>query len=335
MRNVSSDLLTSLLKQVSRSFYLTLRILPGAIRPQIALAYLLARTTDTIADTDIVPVQKRLEALTLLRDRILGSETAPLDFESFAGGQTSSSEKAILLRCEESIHCLNSFSSDDRRLICQVLETIISGQELDLRRFAGANAEKIVALHNATETDDYTYRVAGCVGEFWTKMCRRHVFPTFDIDEAALLQDGIRFGKGLQLVNILRDLPNDLRQGRCYLPQDELIAAGLAPVDLLRAETESQFRTVYNRYLDQAGEHLRAGWNYTISLPRGQVRLRLACAWPVLIGFKTLQKLRERNPLDPKARIKVSRSEIRSLLARSIFLLPFRKRWERMCQPPA
>ena len=47
-------MLTSLLKEVSRSFYLTMRVLPSAIRPQIGLAYLLARTTDTIADTEIV-----------------------------------------------------------------------------------------------------------------------------------------------------------------------------------------------------------------------------------------------------------------------------------------
>ncbi len=54
--------LTSLLRDVSRSFYWTVRILPGAIRPQIGLAYLLARATDTIADTEIVPVTERLQA---------------------------------------------------------------------------------------------------------------------------------------------------------------------------------------------------------------------------------------------------------------------------------
>ncbi len=42
--------LNDLLKRTSRSFYLTLRVLPAAVRPQIGLAYLLARTTDTVAD---------------------------------------------------------------------------------------------------------------------------------------------------------------------------------------------------------------------------------------------------------------------------------------------
>ena len=63
--------LNDLLKATSRSFYLTLRVLPAAVRPQIGLAYLLARTTDTIADTELVPLEQRLDALKRLRERIL------------------------------------------------------------------------------------------------------------------------------------------------------------------------------------------------------------------------------------------------------------------------
>src|ERR1041385_7652516 len=66
----ASGLLTDLLKQVSRSFYLTMRVLPAAIRSQIGVAYLLARATDTIADTPIVPLADRLQSLGALRERI-------------------------------------------------------------------------------------------------------------------------------------------------------------------------------------------------------------------------------------------------------------------------
>ena len=67
MPSASDKSLTVLLKETSRSFYLTLRVLPKAIRPQIGLAYLLARTTDTIADTELVPIEQRLDALKRLR----------------------------------------------------------------------------------------------------------------------------------------------------------------------------------------------------------------------------------------------------------------------------
>src|SRR5438445_13558859 len=104
---------------------------------------------------------------------------------------------------------------------------------MDLEYFAGATAAQIVALQTEQELDDYTYRVAGCVGEFWTRICRAHLFPTASLDESLLLANGVRFGKGLQLVNILRDLPVDLRQGRCYLPEVQLRRSGLTPGALL------------------------------------------------------------------------------------------------------
>src|SRR6267154_4471643 len=96
MAHQSNALLTDLLKEVSRSFYLTLRVLPGKIRPQISLAYLLARTTDTIADTEILPVEQRLEALSKLRERILGQSSAPLNFGALAQQQGSPAEKMLL-----------------------------------------------------------------------------------------------------------------------------------------------------------------------------------------------------------------------------------------------
>lgn len=333
MSHESSDLLTGLLKEVSRSFYLTMRVLPSAIRPQISLAYLLARTTDTIADTELVPIARRLETLADLRDRILGARAAPVDFSGIADKQQSTGERAALLRCEEALQILSSLPSQDQQLIREVLQTIVSGQELDLQRFAGANAGRIVALQNALALDDYTYRVAGCVGEFWTKMCLLHLFPANKESESKLLAEGIRFGKGLQLVNILRDIPRDLRQGRCYLPLDQLKAAGLEPHDLLSPANEGRCRSIYNAHLKTAENYLASGWNYTISLPRGQIRVRLACAWPILIGQKTVQKLHRENPLDPERRIKVSRSEIRSILLRSIALLPLNNQWNRQgCQ---
>src|ERR1700741_4440471 len=94
--------LNKLLKATSRSFWLTLRVLPGAIRPQIGLAYLLARTTDTIAATEILRVTQRLDALPKLRARILGQSSAPLNVGELAQNQNSSAEKLLLERVEES-----------------------------------------------------------------------------------------------------------------------------------------------------------------------------------------------------------------------------------------
>lgn len=326
----TTRLLTDLLRQVSRSFYTTLRVLPGAVRRQIGLAYLLARATDTIADTTLVPPEQRLAALRLLRERILGLHQKPLDFGQFADRQGSAGERALLERVEEVLAVLAGFAARDQQLVREVLQIITSGQELDLTRFAGASAENIAALKTDSELDDYTYRVAGCVGEFWTKICRAHLFPAAPLDDTRLLADGVRFGKGLQLVNILRDLPADLRQGRCYLPAEKLQGIGLEPSELLRREAESKLRPLYHSYLDLASEHLAAGWGYTNALPRSNIRVRLACAWPILIGVRTLARLRVENILDAGRRMKISRAEVRDIFVRSILSYPFSGRWRRL-----
>lgn len=324
---MSDELLTSLLRDVSRSFYLPMRILPRAVRRPISLAYLLARTTDTIADTDLVPVESRLEALRALRERILGRNSAPLNWTLLLSKQSLAAERVLLERHEESLRVLELLDGEDRQRIRDVLDIIISGQELDLQRFGKTEAGQIIALESPAELDDYTYRVAGCVGEFWTKICRAHLFPGSDVDEKKLIGEGILFGKGQQLVNILRDIPPDLRKGRCYIPRQLLAPVGLKPADLLRSENEPRFRAVYNPLLAKAEDFLRTGWRYTGSLPRIGMRLRLACAWPLLIGAGTMRRLRAENILDATHRIKITRSELKSIIARSIILYPFPRSW--------
>lgn len=330
--NSNLPILTGLLRDVSRSFHLTLRVLPVAVRPQIGLAYLLARATDTIADTELVPMEQRLAALDRLRSRILGQSTAALEFGELAQTQGLPAERQLLERCEEALVILGSFKSDDQQRIRDVLTTITSGQELDLRRFSGASVNAISALGSEAELLDYIYRVAGCVGEFWTRVCRSALFPKSTVTEDWLIARGVQFGQGLQLVNILRDLPRDLRQGRCYLPADGLAKLGLAASDLLDSQNEARFRPLYDHYLDLAMRFLSVGWDYTNALPRGQMRVRLACAWPILIGVKTLERLRDGRVLDPDMRIKISRRDVRSVIFGTLLRYPFDNAWKAQYQ---
>ena len=325
-----------LLRDTSRSFHLPLKVLPVEIRPQIGLAYLLARTTDTVADTDVVPVSERLATLDALRRRILGELAEPLDLSAYAAepsqgaDSASASERALLLRIEEAIELLRSFSPEDQRLIHEVISTITSGQELDLRRFGSVEPGAIISLSLPTELDDYTYLVAGCVGEFWTRMCDAHLFSDQGWHVAGQLRDGIRFGKGLQLVNILRDLPRDLRNGRCYLPANELRELGLEPAALVNSTLYPRLRPLYEQYLSRAEAHLEAGWNYVQGIPHGGRRVRFGCALPILIGFRTIALLRRGNPLDGSRRIKVDRGFVRGALWRSVLAVWGLGSWGRL-----
>ncbi len=258
---------------------------------------------------------------------------------------SSAAEQTLLERVEETLAQLAAFTPDDQQRIREVLAIVTSGQELDLQRFGGpatpladgtsntassTPTRPIVSLRTDAELEDYTYRVAGCVGEFWTRMCRAHLFPESPWDDNFMLTHGVHFGQGLQLVNILRDLPVDLRKGRCYIPAESLATAGLVPVDLLQPQHEPKFRPLYQSLLARAQARLAAGWEYTLALPRGCARVRLACAWPILIGVRTLSRLRKQNVLEHRIRIKISRSELRSILLRSVVLYPFPSAWRRM-----
>lgn len=324
---MSSGSLDSLLRDVSRSFYLTLRVLPGSVRQPIGLAYLLARTTDTIADAEMLSHQLRLRELRKVRERITGVTSGPVDLaEVAAAPDITGGERALLKQTHLLFATYERLSPSDRQRVSELLDIIITGQALDLAAFGGGKG--LMALATAEDLDDYTYRVAGCVGEFWTRMCRAHVFPLAIMDDKFLLENGIRFGKGLQLVNILRDIPRDLRNNRCYLPEQELAKAGLRPADLLIPANEPSLRPVYNGWLAKAEAHLKAGWEYTNALPRSCVRVRLACAWPILIGLRTLERLKTEPVLDPERRIKVPRAEVRKIMARSVFLYPFSAAWQ-------
>ena len=351
----TGQLLATLLKQVSRSFYLTRRVLPGSVRPQIGIAYLLARATDTIADTELIPVAVRLRTLEALEERIAGHHTAPLKLDEtlrLQGADTGlaethaqptdsppesvarSGERSLLKQIESILWLLERFSADDQEQVRSVLKTIVSGQTLDLQRFGSAKPGQIIALQTDQERDDYTYRVAGCVGEFWTRMCRAHLFPNADLDDASLLAKGIRFGKGLQMVNILRDIPTDLRQGRCYLPAEEMRRFDLTPSALLDSANECAFRPLLQHYIALTSAHLSAGWAYTNLLPRRCVRVRLACAWPLLIAARTLDRLRSGNVLDAKRPLKISRGEVRTLIARSLLYYPWPRAWNSLFPAP-
>lgn len=328
-----------LLRQVSRSFFLTLRVLPHTINDPIGIAYLLARASDTIADTTLIQVPRRIDALRQLRASIQQACEArtgpPPDFGDLAeacetiAGEGTSSERILLERFGELLSLFRSLEPDDRLRIGKLLETIICGQENDLLLF-GTNSNQVVAFKSEKELDRYTYEVAGCVGEFWTEMCRVRVFPTARINDSVLKANGVLFGKGLQLVNILRDLPKDLRRGRCYIPEDTLAGCGLTPKSLLDPSSMKRFRPLYDIYLKQAETYLSAGWQYTTSLPFRCVRIRLACAWPLLIAVKTLQRLRTANVLDDKCRIKISRFEVRQLMLQSAIAYPFPGIWNRL-----
>ena len=303
----------ALLESTSRSFYPTLKYLPKKIRGQIGLLYLLARVADTIADSKYGETAELKRLLTEYNDVAQGkSETLP-DFSEIADIQEKDGEAELLRNIPDVIKGLLEFPESDRQRMLECLDTIVEGQILDLERFGIAKeGGEISALSDNNEMEDYTYRVAGCVGVFWTKMSLAHLISLGREKEEELFMKGIRFGKALQMINILRDIPEDLRFGRCYIPREALARHDLKPEDLLKKSNIEKFRPLYDEYLDITNDHLDAAVEYIRMLPETQFRLKASCMLPVLIGQRTVTLLREGNILDSTERIKVTRDEVKS-----------------------
>lgn len=319
-------LLGPLLQGVSRSFYLTLRVLPKGMRDPVGLAYLLARAADTIADTPLIAPGLRLHMLLALRAHVNGDERDPTLIREvtrqMAAQQQQSDEKRLLQSLEPALAILRQLDERDRVPVRSIVSTLTRGMEFDLRTFPDERSGRVVALREWTELDRYIYLVAGCVGAFWTEMTYVHLPRVLAGNPAAMSARGVCFGKALQMTNVLRDCGKDLRIGRCYLPSTMLERHGLTPQALLRPDASGRARALMLELVRQALDYFRDAIDYTLAVRRSAPRLRLACVWPIAIGLKTLLLLvNNAHWLVPERVAKVPRRDVYGLVAASIPLV--------------
>lgn len=294
-----------ILKNVSRSFYLSIRLLPQAMRESISLGYLLARASDTLADTEGLEAELRYDMLTGFSDILHGSS----DEEWFTRlkqevipKQQHEGERVLLENLQVVLLWLSDISHEQRGAIYGVMKYILRGQLLDIERF---ELQKYFQFTKDEELEEYCYLVAGCVGEFWTNIGVLTVSSFSNIETSKLKKLGINYGKGLQLVNILRDLPSDLKQGRCYLP-----FADTENIQSLMDES--------TRWRKKARSYLADGQIYAKSLR--VKRSRIATILPEMIGSRTLDLMDRADWLQLQVGIKVRRSEVYGCLCRSLLV---------------
>ena len=266
-----------LIKGVSRSFYLTLRLLPRAVRPGITLAYLLARASDTIADTSQGKLPDRLRLLRLLQQAAQQKQGRcdPAICLDLARLQGDPHEKQLLEQLPVLVGRLENHP--DAEEIREVWSTILEGQIFDLEHHFSEPLRR-------EPLDRYMFLVAGCVGRFWTRICSRRIPKFASLLPKRMEELGIIYGKGLQLINILRDREEDALRGRIYL----------------RAEDVEE-------HCREALKAMRSGVEYGVALNRPF--LRYATLLPALIGLRTLALI------GPNSRkVKISRAEVYRIL---------------------
>ena len=299
-------------------------MVPAGVRDQVSLAYLFARAADTITDTDLIDRPRRLDYLSQLKAQFVSDHIAwgqVRDIQQALGPlQQDSAERALLERLEDCFKLFQGFSPEDRRRVQRLMTTLTQGMEMDLMVFPGKSVEDLAALKTLDDLDRYTYYVAGCVGEFWTDLMCAHRRALSSWNAREMSEVGVRFGKGLQLTNIVKDVAHDLQKGRCYVPESLLSEAGLKPHDLLDQRNLPRFRPVLGKLTRMAVEHLDQGWLYTMAIPRSETRLRLSCMWPILSAGESL-KLVMSSPdlLNPAGKVKIPRRKVYQIMALTTF----------------
>src|SRR5215471_11577441 len=327
-RPAEKFLLRHILKNVSRSFYLSLSILPGSVRKQVSLAYLFCRAADTIADTPLFPRCQRLQALQVFRRQFLLDRPSFDDLVQLQATMLPQhgrmADYQLLHYLSDCFHVFEQCSEVDRRLIRELVLTLTHGMEMDLSFFPGETASTARALPDLATLDLYTYYVAGVVGEFWTKITKIHLQAWQPHKLEALCALGVRFGKGLQMTNILRDLGKDLSIGRCYLPREQLEQLEVRVEELAKPAVIPRLRPLIVQLTWQTLEHLDHACQYVLELPYHALRLRLSCMWPLLFAVQTLEAVcQSEKLLRPESRVKISRGAVYCTIFWSLWCIIF------------
>lgn len=279
-------------RRTSRSFALSMRALPRPMRGPVELAYLLARAGDTWADSLAIPVGVRTAALSALRAALGGD---PGGLPSFPGTTTpdavSRAELDLLDSLPVLLEELRDWPEADRLDIVAVVDELLATMVEELRVLGAGTREHPRCLPDRAALIRYTEGIAGCVGVFWTRLVARHVEGAFEgrLSDAERL--GRHYGRGLQLVNVLRDIPRDLERGRVFLPAADLALAGVDPSRLDEPTTRAQAGPLIGELVTESRRGLVSGLDYAASLPPRAFALRFATALPAAIGLATLDRL--------------------------------------------
>lgn len=306
--------LNELLKHTSRSLYLSARLLPNQVRDAFGVAYLLCRYADSIADTSLLPADQRLHWIkkfpALITDFDAKKANALVQEISSA---TNVYEEQLLRNLPACVQAFEKIPSLQRKSILDVVHAVCCGMEIDLQTFPNETSGQILALSTEKELENYCHLMGGAPGIFWSELIASTV--PLHTKRKIFLDLGHSIGCALQIVNILRDLPRDVRIGRCYFPQTDLNEAELTATDLLLANNAYRFEPIKQKWIAWGRKKLSAAHAYYAALPKTQLRHRAAVAWPILWAADTLNKLEQTpNLLDPTVRVKITRGRIYSTM---------------------
>ncbi len=308
-----------MLPRVSRTFAPTIRMLPKKLFLPVTVAYLLCRIADTVEDESSLSKEEKQEYLALYAAMF----TDPDLLDEFARGVAHIPEHNQDVVLMKNLHrvmaVFNSFTPEVQRLIGIWVVEMVMG----MKKFAQANGKgRFQFLKSMKDLDEYTYYVAGTVGHLLTALFAHFSKTITPAVVQRLEKFSSSFGKGLQLVNIIRDINADLKRGQSYIPDEILRKYNLTRRSIYAAKNREQAEQMFNELIEIAISHLDHALAYVLTIPKEEARIRLFCLLPMFWAMQTLKIIQQNTvALLRIDSIKISRRTIRIEFLKSLILI--------------
>jgi farnesyl-diphosphate farnesyltransferase len=309
-----------MLPRVSRTFAICIRLLPSDLEHSVLISYLLCRIADTIEDTTALdPSDKRrlLDYFSSCLDEG-GLDTGPL-LDAFA--QPSHDDEVLAQNADAVLREFRMLPVNQQSAIRPWVKEMCSG----MAEFAGPadpSQMDIGSIRTVQDLERYCYYVAGTVGHLLTELFGQQAAvsrPRYDQMKSLATS----FGLGLQLTNIIKDVADDRRRGRSFVPRQLCLSAGITPEQVQDRERSEESRQVMDQLIDKAKGHLCDALDYSTTLPRRLFKVRAFCLTSFYFAVRTL-RLAEQDPLllDPSHKLKISRAEVYRTIAATKLIAP-------------
>ena len=291
----------AILPHVSRTFALTIPQLPNSLQDVVGNSYLLCRIADTIEDEPALTAEQKSLYLKMFAEVVAGQESPELLAEQLhplLTDWTLKAERDLVQNTPIVIGITRDCTPNQRDVMEQCIATMSSGM-----------AEFCVKkqLDTLDDLKDYCYYVAGVVGELLTEL-----FCDFS-DEIARSRDklitlSVSFGKGLQMVNILKDVWVDASRGVTWLP-----------AELFRVSENADGTSISDPVLTVEGmrkligttyEYLSQALQYSLMIPTREVGIRRFLLWTLGMAVLTLRRINKNPNFQRGDNVKISRNQV-------------------------
>ncbi|MBV8205987.1 MAG: squalene/phytoene synthase family protein [Acidobacteria bacterium] len=311
----SADFCWRVLAAVSRSFAVVIRELPPPLNEAVMLSYLLCRIADSFEDSSLRLAERRAQLLRLPLFLTRESKAEDFPVESVPGVY-----RELMSRPDAVFERYRGLDSAAQTAIHACVAEMCEG----MSEWTGSTIETI------EHQNRYCYYVAGVVGQLLTELFHIYGMVRRAVRDR-LMQHAVPFGLALQKINILRDVRQDMHEGRCYWPEQLLLRHHTNREQLLIPGRSEPALAVIEELVQDVVPYCGRALRYIELLPAGQFRLRSFCAIPLFMATATARACRG-NPdvVLADAPVKISRSEARHIVLRSRTMAwcnPYLRHW--------